>query len=82
MCIYAQLIKRYSYELSQTKQNKSNVTAISEFNFIVSYVQKDYGDIADIEEIRQLYIEAINEKTNWGYKQLTKVLEAILEDYR
>lgn len=80
MCIYVQFINRFKYEV-KSHACRGIDTAIREFDISYKSIQQRFGDIDDIDEIRQCYVDAVNVKTNWGYKQLIRELEAILEEY-
>ncbi|PSV05933.1 hypothetical protein [Photobacterium leiognathi] len=78
MCIYVQFINRFKYEVKSHACRGIQV-AIREFDISYKSIQQRFGDI---DEIRQCYVDAVNVKTNWGYKQLIRELEEILEDCR
>ena len=81
MDIYTQFINRFKYEV-KSHTCRGTATAICEFDIAYESVQRRFCSIENIAEIRQCYVDAVNEKTNWGYKQLIRELEEILEDYR
>ncbi|MGR5324835.1 hypothetical protein ACP3VW_13530 [Vibrio sp. DNB22_17_1] len=77
MDIHTQFINRFKYEVKSHACRGVNA-AIRELDIAYESVQRRFGSIENIAEIRQRYVEAVNVKRSWGCNELTKVLEEIV----
>jgi len=81
MTINTQFLAEYSSILKADGSNRGPRAIIIRFDLVMHEFQGKHGVVPFADYIRQTYVDAVNVKPNWGYKQLIKLLTEILRGY-
>lgn len=77
MSIYNQLIANFERNI-KGKTNHGSKAAISIFRLVFRDTVAHHGPIPNGKELHDLFIDRVEQKNGWGYKQLISLLDELV----